>query len=234
MKLFYSSEINTNNEDFILDNSEHTHIYKVLRKKVGDKIHFTNGKGYLFECIIKTIDSKSTKLKILKSIKRSNMAYDLHIGIAPTKKMSRFEWFVEKAIEIGVTSITPMICSYSERKSLNYSRLEKISISAMKQSLQTYLPEIKPLVEFKEYIKSNNSNQKYIAHYKNSKTEHLSGIILEKTTSNIIIGPEGGFTNEEIIFATDSNYRAVSLGNNRLRTETAGVVCCQMFLDSNK
>ena len=104
----------------------------------------------------------------------------------------------------------------------------------MKQSLQTYLPEIKPLVEFKEYIRSNNSDQKYIAHCKNSKTEHLSGIILEKTSSNIIIGPEGGFTNEEINFAIDSSYRAVSLGNNRLRTETAGVVCCQIFLDSNK
>ena len=234
MKLFYSSEINKKNEDFILDNSEHTHIYKVLRKKVDDKIHITNGKGYLFECIIKTIDSKSTNLKILKSIRRSNIDYDLHIGIAPTKKTNRFEWFVEKAIEIGVTSITPMICNYSERKSLNYSRLEKISISAMKQSLQTYLPEIKPVVEFKEYIKSNNSNHKYIAHCKKSKTEYLSDIIVKKTSSNIIIGPEGGFTNEEISFAIDSNYKAVSLGSNRLRTETAGVVCCQMFLDSNK
>jgi len=127
-----------------------------------------------------------------------------------------------------------MICNYSERKSLNYSRLEKISISAMKQSLQTYLPEIKPVVEFKEYIKSNNSNHKYIAHCKKSKTEYLSDIIVKKTSSNIIIGPEGGFTNEEISFAIDSNYKAVSLGSNRLRTETAGVVCCQMFLDSNK
>ena len=162
------------------------------------------------------------------------MDYDLHIAIAPTKKMSRFEWFVEKAIEIGVTSITPMICSYSERKSLNYSRLEKISISAMKQSLQTYLPEIKPIVEFKDYIKSNNSDYKYIAHCKKSNTEHLSGIIVKKNSSNIIIGPEGGFTNKEISFAIDSDYKVVSLVNNRLRTETAGVVCCQMFLDSNK
>ena len=234
MKLFYNSEINTKNKDFILDNTEHLHIYKVLRRKVNDKIYLTNGKGYLFESIIKSIDSKSTHLKILTSTRKSHVDYDLNIGIAPTKKTDRFEWFVEKAVEIGVTSITPIICKHSERKSLNYSRLEKICISAMKQSLQTYLPEIKPIVKIEEFIGFSKSNQNYIAHCKTSKTEYLSNIIVKNSSSNIIIGPEGGFTNEEISFAIESNYKAVSLGENRLRTETAGVVCCQMFLDSNK
>ena len=104
----------------------------------------------------------------------------------------------------------------------------------MKQSLQTYLPEIKPIVKVEEFIGFNKSNQNYIAHCKTSKTEYLSNIIVKNSSSNIIIGPEGGFTNEEISFAIESNYKAVSLGENRLRTETAGVVCCQMFLDSNK
>ena len=234
MKLFYNINLNHNDKELSLFDSEHSHLTKVLRKKVDEVIYVTNGRGYLFEAMIVQINLKDTKLKVLSSLKKPKMNYSLNVAISPTKKNDRFEWFVEKAIEIGVTSITPMICSYSERKSLNYSRLEKISISAMKQSLQTYLPEIKPIVEFKEYIKSNNSDHKYIAHCKKSNTEHLSGIIVKKTSSNIIIGPEGGFTNKEISFAIDSDYKAVSLGNNRLRTETAGVVCCQMFLDSNK
>jgi len=233
MQLFYNSEININDDDLIMSDSEHYHLTKVLRKKIDDKVYLTNGNGYLFEAIINNINTKSTQLKIINSNKKSAMEYGLHIGIAPTKKIDRFEWFLEKAIEIGVSSITPLICKYNERKSLNYTRLNKIAVSAMKQSLQTYLPKIEPIVSIKEFIESNQYKQKYIAHCKNSKKVHLSKIIKRKINSSIIIGPEGGFTDDEISLAMDYNFISVSLGSNRLRTETAGIVCCQTFSDVN-
>jgi len=233
MQLFYNSEININDDDLIMSDSEHHHLTKVLRKKTGDKVYLTNGNGYLFEAILNYIGEKSTQLKIINSKKESSMDYSLHIAIAPTKKIDRFEWFLEKAIEIGVSSITPLTCKYNERKSLNYTRLNKITVAAMKQSLQTYLPKIEPIVSIKEFIESNQCKQKYIAHCKNSKKVHLSKIIKRKTNSSVIIGPEGGFTDDEISLAMDYNFIPVSLGNNRLRTETAGIVCCQTFSDVN-
>jgi 16S rRNA (uracil1498-N3)-methyltransferase len=233
MQLFYNSEININDDDLIMSNSEHHHLTKVLRKKIDDKIYLTNGNGYLFEAIINNVNTKYTQLKIINSNKKSAMKYGLHIGIAPTKKIDRFEWFLEKAIEIGVSSITPIICKYNERKSLNYTRLNKIAVSAMKQSLQTYLPKIEPIVSIKEFIESNQYKQKYIAHCKNSKKAYLSKIIKRKSNSSIIIGPEGGFTDDEISSAINYNFIPISLGNNRLRTETAGTVCCQTFSDAN-
>ena len=233
MRIFYHSEINVNHKDLIISDSEHHHLNKVLRKKINDKVYLTNGNGYLFEATINNINTKSTHLKILNSKKESLMDYSLNIAIAPTKKIDRFEWFLEKAIEIGVSSITPLICKYNERKSLNYTRLNKIAVSAMKQSLQTYLPKIEPIVNIKEYIESNQCKQKYIAHCKNFKKLHLSKIIKNRTNSSIIIGPEGGFTDNEINLAMDYNFISVSLGNNRLRTETAGIVACQTFSDVN-
>ena len=233
MQIFYHSKINVNDTDLIVSGSEHHHLNKVLRKKINDKVYLTNGSGYLFEATINNINAKSTHLKILNSKKESSMDYSLNIAIAPTKKIDKFEWFLEKAIEIGVSSITPLICKYNERKSLNYTRLNKIAVSAMKQSLQTYLPKIEPIVSIKEFIESNQCKQKYIAHCKNSKKVHLSKIIKRKTNSSIIIGPEGGFTDDEINLAMDYNFIPVSLGNNRLRTETAGIVACQTFSDAN-
>jgi len=233
MQLFYNSEINLNDNDLIISDSEHHHITKVLRKKINNKVFLTNGKGYLFETVISEINSKHTHLNIINSNKKPPMDYSLNIAIAPTKKIDRFEWFLEKVIEIGVSSVTPLICKYNERKSLNYARLNKIALSAMKQSLQTYLPKIEPIVTIKEYIESNQCKQKYIAHCKNSKKTHLSKIIKRKTNSSIIIGPEGGFTDDEISLAMEYNFIPVSLGNNRLRTETAGITSCHTFSDVN-
>ena len=233
MQLFYNSEINVNNNDLIISDSEHHHITKVLRKKINNKVFLTNGKGYLFETVISEINSKHTHLNIINSNKKPPMDYSLNIAIAPTKKIDRFEWFLEKVIEIGVSSVTPLICKYNERKSLNYARLNKIALSAMKQSLQTYLPKIEPIVTIKEYIETNQCKQKYIAHCKNSKKAHLSKIIKRKTNSSIIIGPEGGFTDDEISLAMEYNFIPVSLGNNRLRTETAGITSCHTFSDVN-
>ncbi len=159
MQIFYHSKIKVNDTDLIVSDSEHHHLNKVLRKKINDKVYLTNGNGYLFEAIINNINAKSTNLKILNSKKESSMDYSLNIAIAPTKKIDKFEWFLEKAIEIGVSSITPLICKYNERKSLNYTRLNKIAVSAMKQSLQTYLPKIEPIVSIKEFIESNQCKQ---------------------------------------------------------------------------
>jgi len=233
MQIFYHSEINVNDNDLIISDSEHHHLNKVLRKKINDKVYLTDGNGYLFEATINNINLKSTHLKIINSTKKFSMDYNLHIAIAPTKKIDRFELFLEKAIEIGVSSITPLVCKYNERKSLNYTRLNKIAVSAMKQSLQTYLPNIKPIASIKEFIESNQCEQKYIAHCKNFKKTNLSKIIKRKTNSSIIIGPEGAFTDDEINLAMDYDFIPVSLGNNRLRTETAGIVSCQTFSDVN-
>jgi len=233
MKLFYNIDLNHNDKELTLFDSEHSHLAKVLRKKVDEVIYITNGRGYLFEAMILQVNLKDTKLKILSSLKRPEMNYCLNIAISPTKKNDRFEWFIEKAVEIGVSSITPIITSYTERKILNYSRLNKIAVSAMKQSLQTYLPVINPITDFKEYLKTNQNSNNYIAHCNQSERSHLSKIISKNSDSNIIIGPEGGFKDDEIKLAVNFNYIPVSLGLNRLRTETAGIVSCQIFSDFN-
>ena len=233
MKLFYNLNLKHNDKELTLFDSEHSHLTKVLRKKIDEIVYLTNGRGYLFEAMIVQINSKDTKLKILSSLKRPEMNYCLNIAISPTKKNDRFEWFIEKAVEIGVSSITPIITSYTERKILNYSRLNKIAVSAMKQSLQTYLPVINPITDFKEYLKTNQNSNNYIAHCNQSERSHLSKIISKNSDSNIIIGPEGGFKDDEIKLAVNFNYIPVSLGLNRLRTETAGIVSCQIFSDFN-
>ncbi len=233
MKLFYNLNLKHNDKELTLFDSEHSHLTKVLRKKIDEIVYLTNGRGYLFEAMIVQINLKDTKLKILSSLKKPKMNYYLNVAISPTKKNDRFEWFVEKAIEIGVSSITPIITTYTERRTLNYSRLNKIAVSAMKQSLQTYLPVINPITDFKEYLKTNQNSNNYIAHCNQSDKSHLSKSIERKSDSNIIIGPEGGFKDDEIKLAMDFNYTPISLGVNRLRTETAGIVSCQIFSDFN-
>ena len=233
MKLFYNIDLNYNDKELTLFDSEHSHLTKVLRKKVDEIVYLTNGRGYLFEAVIIQINLKDTKLKILSSLKKPKMNYYLNVAISPTKKNDRFEWFVEKAVEIGVSSITPIITTYTERKTLNYSRLNRIAISAMKQSLQTYLPLINPITDFEEYLKTNQNTNNYIAHCNLSDKSHLSKSIEKKSDSSIIIGPEGGFKDDEIKSAMNYNYTPISLGVNRLRTETAGIVSCQIFSDFN-
>ena len=233
MKLFYNLNLNHNDKELTLFDSEHNHLTKVLRKKIDEIVYLTNGRGYLFEAMIVQINLKDTKLKILSSLKKPKMNYYLNVAISPTKKNDRFEWFIEKAVEIGVSSITPIITTYTERRTLNYSRLNKIAVSAMKQSLQTYLPVINPITDFKEYLKTNQNSNNYIAHCNQSDKSHLSKSIEKKSDSNIIIGPEGGFKDDEIKLAMDFNYTPISLGVNRLRTETAGIVSCQIFSDFN-
>ncbi len=163
---------------------------------------------------------------ILEHFKNYNpLSYRLHIAIAPTKNNDRLEWFLEKSTEIGITEITPILCDHSERKIIKAERLEKVLISAMKQSGQATVPRLNPLCKLKD-LQDLNSSIKYIAHCENEKQGHLKKLYEAGKSSLILIGPEGDFSANEIDFALKQGYKPISLGNNRLRTETAGIVVC--------
>jgi len=224
MQLFYSKEITSANISFDFDKEESKHIFKVLRKKVGDCIHITNGKGFLFTSEITFISDRKCQVKIISQKKITEPKSYLHLAVAPTKMNDRFEWFLEKATEIGIQEITPILCDHSERKIINLERYEKILVAAMKQSNQFYLPVLNELTSFNDFIEKNRVGNLFIAHcYKNEKRDLFSSINSNQNTL-ILIGPEGDFSEKEVKKALDKNYIPVSLGINRLRTETAAVV----------
>ena len=221
MQLFFTN--NTENE-FTLSSEESKHICKVLRKKDGDTLNFTDGKGNLLIAKIMTADSRKTRVSIVeKQQKEKQHNYYLHIAIAPTKNMDRFEWFLEKACEIGIDEITPIICSRSERKVLKTERCNRILLSAMKQSLKFHLPKMNEAISLKDFVKQDFEGNKYIAHCGDSLRQGLREKKKEERTL-IIIGPEGDFSPKEIDLALQNQFKAVSLGTSRLRTETAGIV----------
>ena len=221
MQLFF---INNTENEFTLSSEESKHICKVLRKKDGDTLNFTDGKGNLLIAKIMTADSRKTRVSIVeKQQKEKQHNYYLHIAIAPTKNMDRFEWFLEKACEIGIDEITPIICSRSERKVLKTERCNRILLSAMKQSLKFHLPKMNEAISLKDFVKQDFEGNKYIAHCGDSLRQGLREKKKEERTL-ILIGPEGDFSPTEIEMALQNQYKAVSLGKTRLRTETAGLV----------
>jgi 16S rRNA (uracil1498-N3)-methyltransferase len=221
MQLFFTN--NTENE-FTLSSEESKHICKVLRKKDSDTLNFTDGKGNLFITEIISADIRKTSVRIVKSEQKPKQHnYYLHIAIAPTKNMDRYEWFLEKATEIGIDEITPIICSRSERKALKTERCGRILLSAMKQSLKFHLPKLNEAISLKDFLKQNFEGNKYIAHCEEGDKTELRTEIKEQRTL-ILIGPEGDFSPSEIEMALQNNYKPVSLGTSRLRTETAGIV----------
>jgi len=226
MNSFYISEITGN---FVpLTSEESRHCVKVLRLSKGDHVQLLNGKGSSYEAIIQIADPKSCMLEILQENKHPNYrSYHLTVAIAPTKNMDRFEWFAEKAAEIGIDKIVPIICKHSERKELRNERLEKILISAMKQSGQKYLPELTRQISFKELIKEPFDGDKLIAHCEPGHKQTLKNSVTPGKNVMLLIGPEGDFDPAEIKLALENGYIPVSLGESRLRTETAGVVACQ-------
>lgn len=226
MQLFYNSEVTENDSIFNFNKDESRHIAKVLRKKVGDTLHLTNGKGWLLESELITAEQKECSAKIISKKHHKKRDYNLHIAVAPTKMNDRFEWFLEKATEIGIDTITPIICHHSERKIIKAERFEKIIQSAMKQSLQFYLPKLQPLTTFKDFINQNILGQKFIAHCEDTNRKSLKSQIQPNTNITILIGPEGDFSTNEIQAAITANYAPTLLGNTRLRTETAAVVAC--------
>ena len=230
MQLFYT---NNSESEFTLPSEESKHITKVLRKKEGDTLHFTDGKGQLLITEITSTDIRKTRVKIIKKIEQEKQHnYYLHVAIAPTKNMDRFEWFLEKACEIGIDEITPIICDHSERKFVKKERGNRILLSAMKQSLKYHLPKLNEAISLNNFMKQDFIGNKYIAHCENSEKIELKNKETEKRTL-ILIGPEGDFSVSEIEKSIEKNYLAISLGNSRLRTETAGLVCVTTISNIN-
>lgn len=231
MQLFYAKQIIDGSA--FLDENESGHCIRVLRKNMGDVIKFTDGKGKYYEGIITQNNPRQCILKVnSKGEQLHKHSYKLHIGIAPTKNIDRFEWFVEKAVEIGVDSITPLLCHYSERKKLRLDRLEKIIISAMKQSIKAHLPVLNPLSNYQDFVIAEYPNTlKFIAHLEESERKELIRTNAGSSNYLILVGPEGDFHMDEINMALVNGFQAVSLGHSRLRTETAGIVACQIISD---
>jgi len=226
MQLFYNSEIKKSDLTFFFDKEESKHIVKVLRKKEGGKIFITNGLGYLFESEIIMASEKKCEVKITKETFQEPTAFYTHIAVAPTKMNDRLEWFLEKATEIGIHEITPIICDHSERKVYKIDRAEKIIQAAMKQSLHYYIPKINEPVSLSQFIKSNITGQKFIAHCEETDKKTFKNEVKRDEKITILIGPEGDFSTKEINFAIENKFIPVTLGITRLRTETAALVAC--------
>lgn len=227
MQLFYTTNIQ--NGLAILDEDEARHTVQVLRRKVGDAMQLTDGKGNLYEGEIVELGKKTGVVGIKKTIEAYNKRpFHLHIAIAPTKNIDRFEWFLEKATEIGIDEITPLICKRSERTVVKHERLNGILISAMKQSLKTYLPKLNEAIDFQRFMKNDFSQvkNKMIAYCNDDTIRPLSIAYQKQENSVILIGPEGDFTEGEVGMAFEHHFIGVSLGKSRLRTETAGLVAC--------
>ena len=225
MQLFY---IQNPESEIILSAEESKHATKVLRKKEGDILNFTDGKGYFYKAKITVADTRKCRLQVVSSEQKEKQHnYHLHIAIAPTKNMDRFEWFLEKATEIGIDEITPIICHHSERKAIKTERCNRILLSAMKQSLKFHLPRLNKAISFGEFLKKEHHNNVYIAHCEKGEKKLLKNIIKPKEPATILIGPEGDFSSIEISKSIKSGYIPITLGDARLRTETAALVAVQ-------
>ncbi len=234
MQLFYNPAINDTLSSFVFDKEESKHIIKVLRKKEGDILNVTNGLGFLFTTEITIASDSKCTVKIVSFEKQNEPAFKLHLAVAPTKMNERYEWFLEKATEIGIQEITPIICDHSERKIIKTDRFQKIIESAMKQSLHFYLPKLNEAVAFKDFIKSKRAGQLFIAHCEESDKKSLKKELQIHTDVTILIGPEGDFSVKEIQQAIENNFIPVSLGETRLRTETAAIVACHSVAFKNE
>lgn len=226
MQLFYNPSLDNSFKQFFFSPEESKHIAKVLRKKEGDILHITNGRGYLFDAEILIADPRKCKAQIVSEKKSVPKRYRLHLAVAPTKMNDRYEWFLEKATEIGVDEITPIICDHSERKVLKLERMERVLQSAMKQSLQTFLPQLNPAISHKQFMEQEANGLKFIAHCDEGEKMELKRRVAADKDVIVLIGPEGDFSKEEIQLALKKGFVPVSLGNNRLRTETAAIVTC--------
>jgi len=234
MQLFYNSSINENTESFFFDKEESKHIIKVLRKKDNDILFVTNGLGYLFKTEITLASDSKCTVKILSAVKSETPQFHLHLAVAPTKMNDRFEWFLEKATEIGIHEITPILCDRSERKVINQERFEKIILTAMKQANVLFLPKLNKFKTFKEFMQVKNEGMQLIAHCEETSKKSLKSVLKPNQNVTLLIGPEGDFSEKEIQLATAQNFTAVSLGNTRLRTETAAIVACHSVVFVNE
>jgi 16S rRNA (uracil1498-N3)-methyltransferase len=228
MHIFYEPDILINGGK--LNEEESKHCIKVLRHKIGDNISIINGSGTRVLCSITEASPKACKVKIENTETKPPASGKCHIAIAPTKSIDRFEWFLEKSTELGIDKITPLLCFQSERKQIKPARLERVLIAATKQSLRLWKPVIEELTNLKNFLNSEHpEKQKFIAHCEESNRKMLLETLQKKDNNNdvlILIGPEGDFSQEEIKLALKNKFIPVSFGENRLRTETAGIYGC--------
>lgn len=228
MQLFFDAELTKDHNTHSIGTEESNHILRVLRKSVGDRIYLTNGKGDGFLAEISGVKSKKCEIAILEKFNEKPLPYHLHIAIAPPKSSDRFEFFLEKATEIGVSEITPILCTNSERKRINTKRALKILQSAMKQSQRLFLPQLNDLMTLDNFLTLNHGEAtKLIAHCEEHKKASLKDKLDSSRQYCGLIGPEGDFSHEEIEDALKNDFQPVSLGEKRLRTETAGLYFCQ-------
>lgn len=226
--LFYCPKIE--NGFAQLDEEESRHLLSVLRRKVGDRLQLTDGQGFFYEAEISETGKRHALARIIsKKAAPPERPARLHIALAPTKQIERFEWFLEKAVEIGVDEITPLLCQRSERDTIRTDRLEKILISAMKQSLRARLPKLNELTRFQKFATIAAEAQKRIAWCSGVPLPHLKTTLSADQNTVIAIGPEGDFSPEEVALALQNGFTEVSLGAARLRTETAGVLAVSVF-----
>ena len=234
MQLFYNPNITETTLSFAFDKEESKHIIKVLRKKDTDLLFVTNGLGFLFKTEITLASDSKCTVKILSYEKVAASKFHLHLAVAPTKMNDRFEWFLEKATEIGIHEITPIICDHSERKVINKERFDKILLTAMKQCNALFLPKLNDAITFKEFVKLEQKDLKLIAHCEEMDKKTLKSILSPNLDVTILIGPEGDFSEKEIALALDNSFLPISLGKTRLRTETAAIVACHSVVYVNE
>jgi 16S rRNA (uracil1498-N3)-methyltransferase len=234
MQLFFNSELSQDKNEIQFSKEESKHIIKVLRKTIGDTLHITNGKGVLFSSEIVSANQKSCVATIISSEVKSKKNYNLHLAVAPTKMNDRYEWFLEKATEIGIDSITPIFCDNSERRIIKAERYEKILMSAMKQSLNCYLPKLNDSINYKDFISQKHQGDLFIAHCEETNRKSFKQELKRKHDITILIGPEGDFSTKEIDLAIQSKFIPVTLGRTRLRTETAAIVACHSVAFCNE
>ncbi|HAQ19484.1 MAG TPA: 16S rRNA (uracil(1498)-N(3))-methyltransferase [Prolixibacteraceae bacterium] len=225
MQIFYTPDISGNT--YTLGETESKHCIRVLRLEKGDEITLVNGRGGFFTAEITDPNPKRCSVNVVKSVQDFGLRnFQVHVAIAPTKNMERIEWFLEKAIEIGINRVTPLLCQHSERKEIKHDRLEKVMVSAMKQSLKAYLPQLDQLTKFNDLIRMPFDGQKFIAYCDDQHRDLLKNLVVPNQNYLILIGPEGDFSADEIEMAIKAGFQPVSLGESRLRTETAGLVAC--------
>jgi 16S rRNA (uracil1498-N3)-methyltransferase len=227
MHLFYTPDIDASHPMYFLSEEESKHCVRVLRLQAGDEVQLIDGRGGLYSAILHEAHPKRTILKITGIQNQyGKRNHYLHIAIAPTKNIERFEWFLEKATEIGIDEITPIICQRSERKEIKTDRSAKIITSAIKQSLKAYHPVLNPPLAFNKFIQQQTDAQKFIAHCIEESKSSLATEIEKAASYVILIGPEGDFTPAEVDLALQNKYKAITLGESRLRTETAALEAC--------
>ncbi len=230
LPFFYAESITISGEVVVLDEDTSRHCTLVLRMKAGEQLHLTDGNGILHTTEIIDAHKKATRIKVLSTVSFQQPARRISIAVSLVKNTSRFEWLLEKATEIGVCGFVPLICERTEKQHFRHNRMKGILISAMLQSRQVWLPDLEEPCNYGDCITTFREQQKFIAHCINNERLSLSEAMKKDQSAIMLIGPEGDFTQKEIDLATANNYTPVSLGQTRLRTETAALVAATLLI----